>query len=89
MIGRAGVDSQYGEEGQDTFGNPDLNPNGVADDPGNDFNFGGPGFDNFVWEPGDGFDSNNGGEDAADIFRVFGDAADNVFDLRREARPRT
>ena len=61
--------------------------NGVADDPGDDFNFGGPGFDNFVWEPGDGADFNNGGEDGADIFRFFGDADANTFELRQGGTP--
>ena len=89
IVGGGGSDTQHGEEGQDTFGNPTLTSNGVADDPGVDFNFGGPGFDNFVWESGDGADFNNGGEDGADIFRVFGNANANIIELRREARPRT
>ncbi|MEQ1859298.1 MAG: FG-GAP-like repeat-containing protein [Chthoniobacteraceae bacterium] len=87
LVGGAGVDSQYGEDGNDIFGNPTLTPDGVADDAGNDFNFGGPGFDNFVWEPGDGADFNNGGEDGADIFRFFGNAGANVFTLRSGGTP--
>lgn len=75
LVGGAGDDFLYGEEGNDTFGNTTLTPNGAADDAGNDAAFGGEGFDNFVWEPGDGADINNGGGDAADIFRFFGSAA--------------
>ncbi len=82
LIGGAGEDYQYGEDGNDIFGNATLNADGVADDAGIDHNFGGAGFDNFVWEPGDGADINNGGEDGADIFRFFGDANANTFTLR-------
>ena len=87
LIGGAGDDYLYGEDGNDIFGNPNLVNNGVADDPGVDSNFGGAGFDNFVWEPGDGQDINNGGEDAADIFRFFGDANANAFTLRAGGTP--
>lgn len=82
LVGGGGDDFLYGEEGNDIFGNTTLTPNGVADDPGVDSAFGGEGFDNFVWEPGDGADINNGGGDAADIFRFFGNASANAFILR-------
>lgn len=87
LVGGGGNDTSYGEEGDDIFGNPSNAPNGVADDAGADFNFGGGGFDNFVWEPGDGADINNGGEDAADIFRFFGSAANETFLLRQGGTP--
>jgi len=87
LVGGAGNDFEYGEEGNDTFGNMTLTPDGVADDAGNDQSFGGEGFDNFVWEPGDGADVNNGGGDAADIFRFFGNAAANAFILRQGGTP--
>ncbi len=87
LVGGAGNDFEYGEEGNDTFGNLTLTPDGIADDAGADQAFGGEGFDNFVWEPGDGADVNNGGGDAADIFRFFGNAAANVFTLRQGGTP--
>ena len=87
LVGGAGNDFEYGEEGNDTFGNLTLTADGVADDAGADQAFGGEGFDNFVWEPGDGADVNNGGGDAADIFRFFGNAAANVFTLRQGGTP--
>ncbi len=87
IVGGAGNDFEYGEEGNDTFGNLTLTPDGNADDAGADQAFGGEGFDNFVWEPGDGADINNGGGDAADIFRFFGNAAANVFTLRQGGTP--
>ena len=87
IVGGGGDDTSHGEDGNDIFGNPSLVPNGVADDPGSDFNHGGEGFDNFIWEPGDGPDFNNGGNDAADIFRFFGNAAANVFLLTTGGTP--
>ncbi|MFK8114092.1 MAG: choice-of-anchor Q domain-containing protein [Rubripirellula sp.] len=87
LIGGGGSDTQYGEDGQDIFGNADLTTFGVADDPGQDFNFGGNGFDNFVWEPGDANDVNQGGGDGADIFRFIGRAAADTFDLRSGGTP--
>ncbi|MFN0016898.1 MAG: dockerin type I domain-containing protein [Pirellulaceae bacterium] len=87
IIGGAGDDFEYGEDGNDIFGNPTVAPNGVADDAGIDNSFGGAGFDNFIWEPGDGADVNSGGEDAEDIFRFFGNAAANVFTLRPGGTP--
>lgn len=87
LVGGAGDDNQYGEDGNDIFGNLTLTSDGVADDAGIDRNFGGAGFDNFVWEPGDGADFNNGGEDGADIFRFFGSAAANAFTLRPGGTP--
>ncbi|MCG8649605.1 MAG: hypothetical protein MI861_07220, partial [Pirellulales bacterium] len=87
LIGGGGDDFQYGEDGNDTFGNPNLVADGVADDPGADHNFGGAGFDNFIWEPGDGADVNNGGGDAADIFRFFGNDAASTFELRSGGTP--
>ncbi len=87
LVGGMGSDTQYGEDGNDIFGNPTLAADGTADDPGTDFNFGGNGFDNFVWEPGDGTDFNNGGDDGADIFRFFGGAAGDTFVLRPGGTP--
>ena len=87
LIGGGGSDHSFGEEGQDIFGNADLTTFGVADDPGQDFNFGGPGFDNFVWEPGDANDVNQGGDDGADIFRFIGRAAADTFDLQSGGTP--
>jgi hypothetical protein len=87
LIGGIGSDTQYGEDGNDIFGNATLTANGVADDPGVDFNHGGAGFDNFVWEPGDDADFNNGGDDGADIFRFFGDGGANSFILQSGGTP--
>ncbi|WP_237607275.1 CHRD domain-containing protein [Roseimaritima sediminicola] len=81
LMGGLGSDTQHGEDGRDIFGNPGLAPNGVADDPGTDYNFGGAGDDNFIWEPGDGTDFNQGGNDGADVFRFFGSAGANAFRL--------
>lgn len=80
LVGGDGDDFEYGEDGNDIFGNLDpMIGNGIADDAGNDDLFGGDGIDRFVWEPGDGTDLINGGDDGADILRVFGTAgtADN------------
>ncbi|MDA1053079.1 MAG: dockerin type I domain-containing protein [Planctomycetota bacterium] len=92
LMGGLGNDFLYGEEGNDIFGNPTLSADGVADDPGADQNFGGAGFDNFVWEAGDGPDVNNGGDDGADIFRFFGNLnggvpLDETFELRAGGTP--
>jgi Dockerin type I domain/RTX calcium-binding nonapeptide repeat (4 copies) len=87
LMGGIGSDTQYGEDGNDNFGNPALTADGVADDAGTDFSHGGAGFDNFVWEPGDGPDFNNGGDDGADIFRFFGNAGANTFTLREGGTP--
>ena len=87
LIGGGGDDFQYGEDGNDIFGNPTLAADGVADDPGTDHNFGGNGFDNFIWEPGDGTDFNNGGDDGADIFRFFGRAAADTMTLQPGGTP--
>ncbi|MCI0360198.1 MAG: hypothetical protein L0211_17105 [Planctomycetaceae bacterium] len=85
LIGGGGVDNEFGEDGNDLFGNLTLTPNGVADDPGADFMFGGDGIDQFVWEPGDGSDNISGGVDGADILRFFGDAGANAFLLNPAA----
>jgi hypothetical protein len=81
IIGGAGVDNEYGEDGNDRFGDLLLTGNGVADDPGADFKFGGDGIDQFIWEPDDGADVIQGGVDAADILRFFGGAAAEAFTL--------
>jgi Ca2+-binding RTX toxin-like protein len=88
LMGGVGADFVYGEDGNDIFGNPTLTADGVADDPGTDQNFGGPGFDNFIWEPGDGPDFNQGGDEGGDIFRFFGgDASADSFTLRAGGTP--
>jgi Ca2+-binding RTX toxin-like protein len=87
LIGGGGVDFQYGEEGNDLFGNPALASNGVADDAGNDVNFGGSGADVFVWEPGDGSDFNNGGDDGGDVFIFFGNGVANTMTLQSGSTP--
>lgn len=88
LMGGIGNDTQHGEDGRDIFGNPGLAADANADDPGTDFNFGGAGDDNFVWEPGDGTDFNQGGNDGADIFRFFGRAATaDTFTLRSGGTP--
>jgi Ca2+-binding RTX toxin-like protein len=85
LIGGAGVDHEYGEDGNDIFGDLSLAGNGVNDDAGADFLFGGDGADNFVWEPGDGSDLVQGGGDAGDALRFFGNAGANVFNLTANA----
>ncbi len=75
IIGGAGADHEYGEAGNDLFGDPTTAGNGTADDAGADFMFGGDGIDQFVWEPGDGSDVVQGGDDGADILRFFGSDA--------------
>jgi Ca2+-binding RTX toxin-like protein len=87
LIGGIGNDFLYGEDGVDTFGNLDTVTFGVADDPGNDQNFGGAGFDNFIWEPGDGQDVNHGGDDGADVFFFVGSAGANTFTLNPGGTP--
>ena len=79
LIGGDGVDHEYGEAGNDQFGDLSLTGNGVADDAGNDFLFGGDGADTFIWEPGDGSDAVQGGDDAGDVLRFLGSAAANAF----------
>ncbi len=81
LIGAGGADTIYGEEGNDIFGNPSVAANGVADDGGNDRFFGGPGSDTFVWEPGDGSDTIEGGSEEADVLIFFGGAGDEVFNV--------
>ncbi|MDB5337293.1 MAG: hypothetical protein JWN70_2912, partial [Planctomycetaceae bacterium] len=85
LIGGAGIDQEYGEDGNDQFGDASLAGNGVADDTGNDFFFGGDGADNFVWELGDGSDAIQGGDDAGDALRFIGTAAANAFTLSANA----
>ena len=80
LIGGGGDDFEYGEDGNDVFGNTSpTHGDGLADDAGDDVLFGGDGNDRFVWEPGDGSDLINGGDDGADILRVFGNADANDF----------
>ena len=79
LIGGGGVDYEYGEAGNDLFGDLLLAGNGVADDAGADFLFGGDGADSFVWEPGDGSDAVQGGDDDGDVLRFLGSAAANAF----------
>jgi Ca2+-binding RTX toxin-like protein len=81
LIGGAGADTLYGDEGDDIFGNPSAVPNGVADDPGDDRFFGGAGSDLFVWEPGDGSDTIEGGSEEADVLAFYGSAAAETFNV--------
>jgi len=85
IIGGGGVDNEYGEDGNDRFGDLLLTGNGVADDPGADFMFGGDGIDQFIWEPGDGADVIQGGVDGVDILRFFGGVAAETFTLNPAA----
>ena len=85
LIGGGGADNEYGEDGNDRFGDTSLIGNGVADDPGADFLFGGDGIDQFIWEPGDGSDVDQGGDDGADILRFLGSAAAEAFLLSANA----
>ena len=73
LVGTRGVDVQIGLLGSDTIlgnrgrdvqiGGPDPGP------PNNDRAFGGPGYDVFLWQPGDGSDFFDGGrEDDAIVF---------------------
>jgi hypothetical protein len=87
LVGGAGSDRLYGEEGNDIFGSLTLTADGIAEDPGVDFNFGGPGFDIFFWEPGDGADVNSGGDDGGDVFLFFGNSSANTFVLRAGSTP--
>ncbi|MGN6136486.1 MAG: dockerin type I domain-containing protein, partial [Aureliella sp.] len=81
LIGAGGVDQLYGQEGNDVLGNPSAAANGVADDPGNDFFYGGAGSDTFVWEPGDGSDTLEGGAGEADVLVFFGSGAAETFNI--------
>jgi hypothetical protein len=81
VIGQAGVDHIDGQEGNDIIGNLSAAGNGVADDPGNDFFFGGDGSDIFVWEPGDGSDTIEGGDGSSDILTFIGGAGVDNFTL--------
>ncbi len=80
LIGAGGADSLYGEEGNDRFGDAGTG-NAVADDPGNDRFFGGPGSDIFVWDPGDGSDTIEGGADESDLLVFNGSGGAEVFTL--------
>ena len=81
LIGAGGSDQIYGEEGNDIFGNPSAIPNAVADDAGNDLFNGGAGSDTFVWEPGDGSDTIEGGAGDADVLAFFGGAGAETFNV--------
>ena len=81
LIGGGGIDHEYGEEGNDILGNPSAVGNGAADDPGNDFLFGGDDSDIFVWEPGDGSDTIEGGDGSSDILTFIGAAGIDNFTL--------
>ena len=81
MIGQGGNDHIDGEDGNDIIGNPSDVANGVADDAGDDFFFGGAGSDRFFWEPGDGNDTIEGGAGEADILRFFGSAGAETFNI--------
>jgi hypothetical protein len=82
LVGTRGVDVQIGLLGSDTIlgdrgrdvqiGGPDPGP------PNNDRAFGGPGYDVFLWQPGDGSDFFDGGREDDAI--VFGNI-DNVDGL--------
>ncbi len=81
LIGAGGADQLYGEDGNDIFGNPSAVANGVADDTGNDTFHGGSGSDIFVWEPGDGSDTIEGGAGEADQLLFFGGAGNETFNV--------
>ncbi|MGE0755391.1 MAG: beta strand repeat-containing protein, partial [Pirellulaceae bacterium] len=81
LVGAGGIDTIYGEDGNDIFGNPALAANGVADDAGNDRFFGGAGSDTFIWEPGDGSDTIEGGSEEADALLFFGSAGAETFNI--------
>jgi Ca2+-binding RTX toxin-like protein len=76
LIGGGGVDFVYGQDGNDVIGGAAIG----SDDPGDDFFFGGAGSDTFIWEPGDGLDTINGGDDGDDFFefRGRGTVGDNL-----------
>jgi hypothetical protein len=81
LIGGADADFVYGEEGNDIFGDFLVGgvPNGVSDDGGADHFDGGLGSDIFVWEPGDGNDTIEGGSDESDRIIFQGSAVANTF----------
>lgn len=81
LIGAGDIDQIYGEDGNDIFGNPSIVGNGVADDAGNDLFNGGTGSDSFVWEPGDGSDTIEGGAGDADVLLFNGGAGAEVFNV--------
>lgn len=70
QIGLLGIDTIQGGAGRDVqIGGPDPGP------PNNDRAFGGPGYDVFLWQPGDGSDFFDGGPRVDAI--VFGDITIN------------
>ncbi len=81
LIGAGGSDQLFGEDGNDTFGNASIVGNGVADDAGNDQFHGGAGSDTFVWEPGDGSDTIEGGAAESDVLVFFGGAGAETFNV--------
>ncbi len=85
LVGAGGADQLYGEDGNDTLGNPSAVANGIADDAGNDFMSGGAGSDTFVWEPGDGSDTLEGGAGDADVLAFFGSAGAESFNVFAKA----
>ena len=80
LIGAAGSDTIYGEDGNDRFGEPAAG-DPAANDPGNDTFFGGDGSDLFVWDPGDGSDTIEGGAGVADVLAFHGNAGAENFNL--------
>ena len=72
ISGLAGADDIYGEAGNDT----------IVGGPGIDRMHGGDDFDIFTWNPGDGSDFLDGGDDAADILNFNGTAGPDTFFLQ-------
>ncbi len=70
ITGLGGIDFEYGDAGNDTFGPGDA---------GADFLFGSEGADTFNWQPGDGSDSIQGGDDQGDVLNFLGSAAADAF----------
>lgn len=80
LVGAAGLDSIYGQDGNDRFGDPAV-ADPAANDGGNDFFYGGEGSDLFVWDPGDGSDTIEGGNNEADLMVFNGNAGAEQFTL--------
>lgn len=79
MMGGGGGDIIYGQDGDDFIGGTPGNP--AAEDASNDQFIGGAGSDTFVWDPGDGNDTIEGGEDEGDTIIFNGNAGAEQFTL--------